>query len=339
MKKILLINGSPRKGNCSIILKKIEEKFNGEEISVETIELRKLKLNYCNGCHKYCEFTGKCSQNDGINELLPKLLECDMLIVASPNYFQNVTGLTKTFFDRTSPLYHKRLLRGKKLFFIFVGGLDTKITTDTVIPCANGWARPMKFYWINNYVFQATDINKFMDSNFDEKMQNLLNEIDERINEKVVLSELTSSFDENIYYMFQDIEKEENGFINHFYGLNKEEYLLQLNNYLNESVRNNIKTYILRINDVAVGVGRIVIKDGQSQVEDVIEYAIAKKYRGKLYGNYLFENLLKECVKMNYSELIQSTSKNNVKNLKVLKKFGNVVDSNNDVCKVKFILK
>lgn len=181
MKKLLLINGSPRKGNCSLVFDRIEQSV-ASDVQVDRVELRKKKIDDCFGCSMTCSFERGCVRKDDMAEILTQMLECDLMVIACPNYFQNITGILKRFFDRTTPLYGERRLRNKKLIFVFIGGLPCSVTESTVPMCANGWARPMKVKWLNTYVMQATDIGKFIDVEESEaKINNLICEINEEL--------------------------------------------------------------------------------------------------------------------------------------------------------------
>jgi multimeric flavodoxin WrbA len=39
--------------------------------------------------------------------------EADVIIIGTPTYYWNVTGLLKSFIDRTNPLYNTKSLKGK----------------------------------------------------------------------------------------------------------------------------------------------------------------------------------------------------------------------------------
>jgi multimeric flavodoxin WrbA len=115
--KILGISGSPRKGNTEWMLGKLldEASKNGNEI--ELLLLRKLNIHPCLGCLT-CEDGGKdrkgvCKINDDMKNIYPKLLAADAIILATPVYFEMLSGPLKTFIDRTCPVWPK--LEGKKI--------------------------------------------------------------------------------------------------------------------------------------------------------------------------------------------------------------------------------
>lgn len=98
---ILVVTGSPRKnGNTEIMASAFAKSAReaGNEVTVK--ELSTLKVEPCLAC-TYC-FThdGVCIQNDDMNSILTDLSQADMLVLASPVYWFDVSAQTKCFIDR-----------------------------------------------------------------------------------------------------------------------------------------------------------------------------------------------------------------------------------------------
>lgn len=98
---ILVVTGSPRKnGNTEIMADAFAEavKKKGHEVTVK--KLSSLKVNPCLDC-KYC-FThdGVCVQKDDMNSILRDLDKADLLVIASPIYWFDISAQTKCFIDR-----------------------------------------------------------------------------------------------------------------------------------------------------------------------------------------------------------------------------------------------
>jgi multimeric flavodoxin WrbA len=109
--KILLVSGSPRKGNTEWMLKKLSERLVENGVEVEMILLRKTDVKFCRGCLA-CEIGGKdrkgiCKIKDDMNEIYPKLLEADCWVLGSPAYMELISGLLKNFLDRTVAIWPK----------------------------------------------------------------------------------------------------------------------------------------------------------------------------------------------------------------------------------------
>ncbi len=105
MKKVVVISSTPRVGgNSEVLAREFARGAVDSGNEVEFINLRERKLNYCIGCYA-CHQTGKCFQNDGMNELSAKLLNADVILFATPVYFYSMSGQLKVFIDRLCPMY------------------------------------------------------------------------------------------------------------------------------------------------------------------------------------------------------------------------------------------
>jgi len=92
------ICGSGRKeGNTGILVKKILDAAKTES---EMVWLIDLGVGYCTGCMK-CAMEGKCWQEDGMSGFYDKLINCSGLVLGSPCYYGDVSGLFKSFIDRS----------------------------------------------------------------------------------------------------------------------------------------------------------------------------------------------------------------------------------------------
>ena len=112
--KIIGINASPR-GSKSETLRLVRAVLDGAKASgaeTELVDLCKLDVKYCNACGT-CFAKGRCIYEDDFADLYQKILECDGLILGSPNYFHTVTAQMKTMLDRMADTIHCQLLAGK----------------------------------------------------------------------------------------------------------------------------------------------------------------------------------------------------------------------------------
>lgn len=112
MKKVIAICGSPRKKNTWLMMQTVISSARESGAEAELISLADLKIAHCRGCLS-CEKTGKCVINDGMGALIGKLISSDVILLGSPSYCNNVTGLMKDFIDRTNPLWKGLKLKGK----------------------------------------------------------------------------------------------------------------------------------------------------------------------------------------------------------------------------------
>ncbi|MES0397790.1 MAG: flavodoxin family protein, partial [Syntrophobacteria bacterium] len=108
--KVLGIYGSPRKGgNTDLLLDRILEGARAAGAEVESIYARKLKISGCIECGS-CDDTGECAVHDDMDTVYPLLQEADVIFLASPNFFYNVTAQVKLLIDRSQAMWSKRLL-------------------------------------------------------------------------------------------------------------------------------------------------------------------------------------------------------------------------------------
>lgn len=101
-KKIVILNGSPRrKGNTSTLTKALAKgaEENGNEVT--EFFLQGMEINGCRSCfggHSARELP--CVQKDGMAEVYPAVKDADVVVLASPLYYWNVSGQLKTAIDR-----------------------------------------------------------------------------------------------------------------------------------------------------------------------------------------------------------------------------------------------
>ena len=110
---IIAISGSPRKGNTEWMLNRLLEILAQSGAKVELILLRKKEIKRCTGCLTCEDRRGFCKLKDDMQDIYPKLLETNAIILGSPVYFEMISGLLKNFIDRTCPIWTK--MKGKPM--------------------------------------------------------------------------------------------------------------------------------------------------------------------------------------------------------------------------------
>jgi multimeric flavodoxin WrbA len=100
--KVLGINGSPhRDGNTVKLINAVLRGARENGHQCEIVHLIDLHLDYCDWCGACWETTpGVCPIDDGFMEHLERLLEADVLVVATPSSTRSVTGYMKNWLDR-----------------------------------------------------------------------------------------------------------------------------------------------------------------------------------------------------------------------------------------------
>jgi len=96
--KVLALNSSPRtsgESKTELMLNSLVERMRSAGAEVEVIDLRKKKVNNCAGCFScWTKTPGTCIHKDDMTqELFPRWLESDLVVLASPLYHFTVLEL------------------------------------------------------------------------------------------------------------------------------------------------------------------------------------------------------------------------------------------------------
>ena len=108
--KVLGIYGSPRKGGNTDML--LDEALRGAETAgaeISSIRCCDLKISGCHECGG-CDQTGQCVIDDDMQQVYPKLLEADVIILASPIFFYGISSQAKAVIDRCQAMWCRRML-------------------------------------------------------------------------------------------------------------------------------------------------------------------------------------------------------------------------------------
>jgi multimeric flavodoxin WrbA/putative sterol carrier protein len=106
--KVLLVRGNPRKNGFTQYLVNLFAnglREAGAQVTDVDITSDAYALKPCLGCY-YCWLVkpGQCVHHDPMEQLLPKILEADVLVCATPVYYFGMSSYLKNFFERTFPL-------------------------------------------------------------------------------------------------------------------------------------------------------------------------------------------------------------------------------------------
>ena len=115
-KRIVILNGSPRRnGNTSTLVKAFTEGAESAGNTVTEFFLDGMDIHGCKGCFgghssKECP----CVQKDDMAQIYPAVKQCDMVVLATPLYYWNMSGQLRTAIDRLFALEEgdENLLRG-----------------------------------------------------------------------------------------------------------------------------------------------------------------------------------------------------------------------------------
>jgi multimeric flavodoxin WrbA len=101
--KVLGLIGSPRKkGATFAIYSLLKQGLDASGCDVDTVYLPDLENKTCKGCFNCWHGKDKkCVHDDDVNELIHKMHEYDLMILAAPVYADGLPGALKNYFDRT----------------------------------------------------------------------------------------------------------------------------------------------------------------------------------------------------------------------------------------------
>lgn len=124
--KITAIMGSHRSnGHTSKILNHFLEQITPEH-ELKLINVNKVHVEHCKGCDYCLKHQGTCViKGDEMPLIYEAVMECDLLVIASPVYFSAFPSKLKIIIDRTQMIYNLRdrsHIPDKKLVFIGLGG-------------------------------------------------------------------------------------------------------------------------------------------------------------------------------------------------------------------------
>lgn len=120
--KITLISSSPRKekSNTFILAKEVLQGAVDSGAKAQIIHLFDHRIDFCRHCELCHKKIMKCPLKDDCFSILKKMLEADALVLASPNYINQVNACMKALLDRSSHFIHCKRLLGK-----YIAGVST----------------------------------------------------------------------------------------------------------------------------------------------------------------------------------------------------------------------
>lgn len=137
-KKVLILSGSPRKnGNSDILCDEFARGAAEAGHEVEKIRIAEKKIGYCHACYA-CRGTGICAIKDDMAEIMQKMIDCDVMVLASPVYFYSIDAQLKAVIDRSVARWTE--VKDKEFYYIVTAADGEKEAADTTIACFRGYA-------------------------------------------------------------------------------------------------------------------------------------------------------------------------------------------------------
>ncbi len=109
--KVLAVVGAGKGGNTDALVNAFVQSAVkvGQQAEIEYL-FEKKNIHGCNGCY-ICRKTGSgtCTMHDDLTPVLKKAAEADVIVLASPVYFYNVSAQLKMFMDRTYAISKQKM--------------------------------------------------------------------------------------------------------------------------------------------------------------------------------------------------------------------------------------
>lgn len=138
-KKVLILSGSPRKGGNSDIL--CDQFAKGAEEAghlVEKIRVAGNNIHPCIACYHCRDNGGQCVFQDDMAQILQKMIDADVLVLASPVYFYSIDAQLKALIDRTVARWLE--VRDKEFYYIITAAEGESAAAETTLACFRGYA-------------------------------------------------------------------------------------------------------------------------------------------------------------------------------------------------------
>ncbi len=132
MSKIIVFNGSMRRGGNTDLLVQAFAEGAGKNHAVEIVSVADYRVNPCIGCNTCFTREGnQCFQDDDMAAIYEKLKAADMLVIASPVYFYGISAQLKAMIDRLhTPMRNEFQI--KRLALILVGAATLPELFDAI---------------------------------------------------------------------------------------------------------------------------------------------------------------------------------------------------------------
>lgn len=137
-KKVLILSGSPRKhGNSDMLCDAFAKGAAEAGHTVEKIRVAEKNIGYCRACYA-CRGTGVCAVRDDMADVLQKMIDADVLVLASPVYFYSIDAQLKALIDRTVARWLE--VKNKEFYYIVTAADGEEAAAETTIACFRGYA-------------------------------------------------------------------------------------------------------------------------------------------------------------------------------------------------------
>jgi len=161
--KIVAILGSPQpRGNSASLARAFLAGAREQGAEVQEYPLNQLDFRGCQGCRACKTKNDACILEDDLTPVLQAVKAADILLLASPVYFGDLSGQLKCFFDRTfsyfNPDFSSRLPAGKQAVLVLVQGNPDQDQFADLFPRYERWLKLYGFAPV--YLLRAVGVRE-----------------------------------------------------------------------------------------------------------------------------------------------------------------------------------
>lgn len=133
MKKVVFINGSPRKkGNTSIMVQHLHHLLPKSNFQSQVIFLYDKDIKPCTDCRVCKKGELVCTIKDDMQAIYSQLEFTEYIVFGTPIYWFGPTAKMKLLIDRFRPYYVNKKLIGKKAILLLPAGTGEQDTDLTI---------------------------------------------------------------------------------------------------------------------------------------------------------------------------------------------------------------
>lgn len=134
----MILSGSPRKGgNSDILCDRFAAGATEAGHEVEKVRVAEQDIGYCRACYA-CRETGVCVIRDDMAALLQKMIDAEVIVLASPVYFYSIDARLKAVIDRTLARWTE--VKNKEFYYIVTAADGENAAAETTLACFRGYA-------------------------------------------------------------------------------------------------------------------------------------------------------------------------------------------------------
>ncbi len=161
--KIVAVLGSPRpKGNSALMAEAFLEVARERGADIEVYRLNQMDIKGCQGCGQCKAASEICVVEDDLTPVYESIRGADLLVLASPVYFGDLSAQMKCFWDRTyawfNPDFTSRLAPGKKSVIFLAQGNPSEEMFNDIHSRYESWLKMYGF--TDNLVVRAVGVRE-----------------------------------------------------------------------------------------------------------------------------------------------------------------------------------